>query len=76
MYKVEETMEDLEEPETVEAGARKTPPVRLTPKQEAFCLSYAETGNALEAYRRVYGKENMKDATVERNAKKWWVTPT
>jgi len=27
----------------------------LTPKQEAFCLAYIETGNASEAYRRAYG---------------------
>ena len=26
----------------------------LTPKQEAFCLAYLETGNAAEAYRRSY----------------------
>lgn len=26
----------------------------LTPKQEAFCLAYVETGNASEAYRRCY----------------------
>lgn len=27
---------------------------RLTPKQEAFCVAYLETGNAAEAYRRAY----------------------
>lgn len=26
----------------------------LTPKREAFCLAYIETGNASEAYRRAY----------------------
>lgn len=26
----------------------------LTPKQEAFCLAFLETGNAAEAYRRSY----------------------
>lgn len=26
----------------------------LTPKQEAFCLAYLETGNGAEAYRRAY----------------------
>lgn len=26
----------------------------LTPKQEAFCLAYIETGNASEAYRQAY----------------------
>lgn len=29
----------------------------LTPKQEAFCLAYIETGNASEAYRRAYDTE-------------------
>ncbi len=41
----------------------------LTPKQEAFCLAYLETGNASEAYRRSYSAENMKSATINRNAK-------
>lgn len=36
----------------------------LTPKQEAFCLAYLETGNASEAYRRAYSAENMKAATI------------
>lgn len=36
----------------------------LTPKQEAFCLAYLETGNASEAYRRAYSAENMKPATI------------
>ena len=42
---------------------------KLTPKQESFCLSYIETGNASEAYRLNYDTENMKPATVNRNAK-------
>ena len=42
---------------------------KLTPKQEAFCLAYIETGNASEAYRQAYDAENMKPATVNRNAK-------
>lgn len=41
----------------------------LTPKQEAFCLAYIETGNATEAYRRSYDVSNMKDTTVNRCAK-------
>ena len=41
----------------------------LTPKQEAFCLAYLQTGNASEAYRRSYSAENMKPETVSRNAK-------
>lgn len=35
-------------------------PMKLTVKQEAFCLAYIETGNASEAYRRSYNAENMK----------------
>jgi len=41
----------------------------VTPKQEAFCLAYIETGNASEAYRRAYNAENMKPETVNRKAK-------
>lgn len=40
----------------------------LTPKQEAFCLKYIETGNASEAYRLSYDAENMKPETVHRSA--------
>ena len=36
----------------------------LTPKQEAFALSYVETGNASEAYRRSYDAENTKPEVV------------
>jgi phage terminase small subunit len=36
----------------------------LTPKQEAFCLAYLETGNASEAYRRAYSAAGMKAATI------------
>ena len=42
---------------------------RLTQKQEAFCLSYLETGNLSEAYRKSYNAEKMKPATVNRKAK-------
>ena len=41
----------------------------LTPKQEAFCLAYLETGNASESYRRAYEAENMTPETVNREAK-------
>ena len=41
----------------------------LTPKQEAFCLAYIETGNASEAYRNAYNAAGMKSATVNRSAK-------
>lgn len=43
--------------------------VNLTPKQEAFCQSYIETGNASEAYRNAYDAQNMRPATINRNAK-------
>jgi len=38
--------------------------VELTLKQEQFCQSYIETGNASEAYRRAYNAENMKPETI------------
>lgn len=41
---------------------------RLTQKQENFCLAYIETGNASEAYRRVYNAEKMKPETVNNKA--------
>lgn len=41
----------------------------LTPKQEAFCLAYIETGNASEAYRQAYNAETMKAESVHRKAK-------
>lgn len=41
---------------------------KLTIKQEAFCQAYIETGNASEAYRRVYSAKNQKTETVNRNA--------
>lgn len=40
----------------------------LTPKQEAFCLKYVETGNASEAYRLSYAAERMKPETIHRSA--------
>ena len=40
----------------------------MTPKQEAFCLAYVETGNASEAYRRAYDASNMKPGTVNKRA--------
>lgn len=36
----------------------------LTPKQEAFCMAYVETGNASEAYRRAYDASKTKDNVV------------
>lgn len=40
----------------------------LTPKQEAFCLAYIETGNASEAYRQSYDAGKMKAETVNKRA--------
>lgn len=40
----------------------------LTPKQEAFCLAYLETGNASEAYRRSYDAKNMRPETINKRA--------
>lgn len=36
----------------------------LTPKQNAFCLAYLETGNAAEAYRRAYSAASMSPGSV------------
>jgi phage terminase small subunit len=41
----------------------------LTPKQEAFCLAYIETGNATEAYRRAYDS-SAKDSAINVEASK------
>ena len=40
----------------------------MTIKQENFCNSYVECGNASEAYRRAYSCEKMKDETINRRA--------
>ena len=41
----------------------------LTPKQEAFCQRYIETGNASAAYRLSYDAAAMKPESVNRKAK-------
>jgi len=41
---------------------------KLTTKQEKFCKSFIETGNATEAYRRSYDCKNSNGATINRNA--------
>jgi len=41
----------------------------LTPKQEGFCKTYIETGNASEAYRQNYNAGKMKPESVNRMAK-------
>ncbi|BEV00089.1 terminase small subunit [Novosphingobium olei] len=42
----------------------------LTPKQEAFCLAYIETGNASEAYRQAYDARKMKAGAIHVAASK------
>jgi phage terminase small subunit len=41
---------------------------KLTPKQEAFCHAYIETGNASEAYRRTFDAGKMQPETINRKA--------
>ena len=50
------------------SNGEAAPPKPLTPKQEAFCLAYHETGNASEAYRQSYSAAKMKEPTVHRAA--------
>lgn len=40
----------------------------LTLKQQKFCQSFAEQGNASEAYRMAYNAENMKSHTITQKA--------
>jgi phage terminase small subunit len=40
----------------------------LTQKQENFCLSYVEQGNASEAYRRSFNAVNMKPDSINNKA--------
>lgn len=42
---------------------------KLTPKQDKFCLEYLKDGNASRAYRESYDTDNMKEATINREAK-------
>lgn len=42
--------------------------MKLTAKQEMFCLAYIETNNASEAYRRAYDSSKMKPESVNRKA--------
>lgn len=42
--------------------------MKLTAKQEAFCLAYIETNNASEAYRRAYDSGKMKPESVNESA--------
>jgi len=42
--------------------------MNMTPKQERFCTSFIESGNASEAYRTIYHCDKMKPASVNRKA--------
>lgn len=42
----------------------------LTPRQEAFCNKYLETGNASEAYRYAYSTDRMKPETINNSGYK------
>lgn len=42
--------------------------MKLTAKQEAFCLAYIETNNASEAYRRSYNAGKMKTETINKRS--------
>ena len=42
----------------------------LTPRQEAFCNKYLETGNASEAYRYAYTTDRMKPETINNSGYK------
>lgn len=44
--------------------------MKLTVKQEAFCLAYIETGNASEAYRRAYSAGKMSADAIHVEASK------
>ena len=48
----------------------------LTPKQEAFCLAYLETGNASEAYRRAYNCKSMSASSIKKEAARLLDNPT
>ena len=49
--------------------------IKLTPKQEAFCYGYIETGNASGAYRAAYNAEKMKPESVAVQAAKMLASP-
>lgn len=40
------------------------PETGLTPKMEAFCVEFAKTGNASDAYRKAYDAARMKPETI------------
>lgn len=42
--------------------------IKLTPKQEAFCQDYIQTGNKSAAYRMSYNCSKMKNESINRKA--------
>jgi hypothetical protein len=53
----------------------ETPAPKLTPKQEAFCQAFVETGNATEAYRRAFGEKDWAAGALHVQASKLLSTP-
>ena len=49
--------------------------MKLTPKQENFCLAYIETGKAPDAYRLAYRTEKMSAAAIKADAYKTYAMP-
>jgi phage terminase small subunit len=47
----------------------------LTPKQEAFCQKYIETGSGAEAYRQAYSADGMRPNTIACRARDELVKP-
>ena len=47
----------------------------LTPKQEAFCRAYVETGCASKAYRMAYRPSRMKDKSIHEQSSKMLAMP-
>ena len=47
----------------------------LTPKQEAFCRAYVETGNATAAYRAAFGDKKWAEGALHVQASKLLSTP-
>jgi phage terminase small subunit len=47
----------------------------LTPKQEAFCLAYVETGSSADSYRAAYDTAAMKPTTVRVKASELLADP-
>lgn len=49
--------------------------MKLTSKQENFCLAYVESGSAPDAYRTAYNAEKMTQAAIKADAYKMLTMP-